>query len=55
MLDDVKNELQRNEPNQFRIRGAIEVLANVVQTVVATPQVYQLLKGAAALLGLQLP
>ena len=55
LLSDVKNELQRDEPNRFRIRGALEGLAITIQTVAAAPQAYQLLKGAAALLGLQLP
>jgi hypothetical protein len=33
----------------------LEGLAITIQTVAAAPQAYQLLKGAAALLGLQLP
>ena len=55
LVSDVKNELQREEPNRFRIRGALEGLATTIQTISAAPQAYQLLKGAAALLGLQLP
>lgn len=54
LVSDVRNELRRNEPNGFRIRGALQGLATTIQTVAAAPQAYQLLKGAAALLGLQL-
>jgi hypothetical protein len=55
LVSDIQRELQRKEPNRFRIRGAMEGLATTIQTISATPQAYQLLKGAAALLGLQLP
>lgn len=55
LVSDVKNELRREEPNGLRIRGALQGLATTIQTVAAAPQAYQLLKGAAALLGLQLP
>jgi len=55
LVTDVKSELQRAEPNGFRIRGALQGLATAIQTIAAAPQAYQLLKGAAALLGLQLP
>ena len=55
LVSDVKRELQRDQPNRLRIRGALQGLATVIQTLAAAPQAYQLLKGAAALLGLQLP
>jgi D-glycero-beta-D-manno-heptose 1-phosphate adenylyltransferase len=55
LVSDVKNELQRDNPNGSRIRGALQGLGTVIQTVALTPEVYQLLKGAAALLGIQLP
>jgi hypothetical protein len=55
LVSDVKRELQRDQPNRLRIRGAFQGLATVIQTLAAAPQAYQLLKGAAALLGLQLP
>ncbi len=55
LVTDVNKELSRNEPNGFRIRGALQGLATTIQTVAAAPQAYQLLKGAAALLGLHLP
>lgn len=55
LVSDINKELNRKEPNGFRIRGALQGLATTIQTVAAAPEAYQLLKGAAALLGLQLP
>jgi hypothetical protein len=55
LVADLESEIKRAEPNKHRIRGALQGLANIVQTIAAVPQVYQLIKGAAALFGLQLP
>jgi hypothetical protein len=55
LVSDVTNEIKRQKPNAFRIRGALQGIASTIQTMAAAPQAYQLLKGAAALLGLQLP
>lgn len=55
LISDVRGELERDEPNGLRIRGALQGLATTVQSIAAAPEAYQLLKGAAALIGLQLP
>lgn len=55
LIADVEHEIKRDKPNSLKIRGALQGLAITVQTISAAPQAYQLLKGAAALLGLQLP
>lgn len=55
LVKDLEGEIQRPKPNKHRIRGALQGLATTVQTVAAAPEAYQLIKGAAALLGLQLP
>lgn len=55
LASDVRGELQRNNPNGFRIRGALQGIATTIQTLAAASGAYQLLKGAAALVGLQLP
>ena len=52
---DAQSEVQQDSPNRLRLRGALSGLASTVQTLASAPQAYQLLKGAAALLGLQLP
>jgi HPt (histidine-containing phosphotransfer) domain-containing protein len=55
LVKDLEGEIQRPKPNKHRIRGALQGLATTVQTIAAAPEAYQLIKGAAALLGLQLP
>ena len=55
LVKDLEGEIQRPKPNKHRIRGALQGLATTVQTIAAAPDAYQLIKGAAALLGLQLP
>jgi len=55
LASDVRGELQRDKPNGFRIRGGLQGIATTIQTLAAAPEAYQLLKGAAALVGLQLP
>lgn len=55
LVSDLGGEIQRAKPNSHRIRGALQGLATTVQTIAAAPEVYQLIKGAAALFGLQLP
>ncbi len=55
LLSDLEAEMERPEPNSQRIRAALWGLAMTVQTLAATPQAYQLVKGAAALFGLALP
>jgi len=55
LVSDVEKETNRDQPNRFRICGALQGLATTVRTIAAAPQAYEVLKGAAALLGLQLP
>ncbi len=55
LVSDVETEIKRNKPNASRIRGALQGIATSIQTMAAARQAYQLLKGAASLLGLQLP
>jgi hypothetical protein len=55
LVGDLRTEMDRPKPNRSRIRGAILGLATTIQTIAAAPQVYNLLKGAAALFGLRLP
>ena len=55
LLSDLEGEIKRPHPNGHRVRGALQGLATIVQTLAVAPQTYQLIKGAAALFGLQLP
>lgn len=55
LAEDVRAELERDRPNPHRLRGALQGLAAMVQTVASAPQAYGHLKGAAALVGLNLP
>ena len=55
LVSDITNEIKRSKPNTFRIRGALEGLALTVRTLGSASSAYKLIKGAASLLGLQLP
>lgn len=55
LVRDVRQEMERPEPNSLRIRGALQGIATTVQTMGSAAGAYQLLKGAAALFGLTLP
>jgi hypothetical protein len=55
LVSDVENEIERDRPNIFRIRSALQGLATSIQTIAAASQAYQLLKGVASFFGLQLP
>ena len=55
IVTETMAELETEEPNRLKVRSAISGLATTVRTMAASPQAYELLKGAAALLGLQLP
>lgn len=55
LVSDAEKEIIRDQPNRFRICGALQGLATTIRTIAAAPQAYEVLKGAAALLGLQLP
>ncbi|MEX2374982.1 MAG: hypothetical protein WD942_05265 [Dehalococcoidia bacterium] len=48
-------EMEKEEPNSLKLRSAFQGLATTVQTLGAASNAYQLLKGAASLLGLVLP
>jgi len=55
LIDDAEREVDRAKPNVHKIRGALLGIAVTVQALAAAPQAYQLLKGAASLVGLDLP
>jgi len=55
LVSDIETEIHRDRPNKLKIRGALQGIAMTIQTIAAAPEAYQLLKGAASLMGLQLP
>jgi len=55
LVQDTTTELDKPTPNTLRIRSALSTLATTVQTMGSAAGAYQLLKGAAALLGVHLP
>ncbi len=55
LVSDVEAEIKREHPNTSKIRGSLISLATTIQASAAAPHAYQLLKGAAALIGLDLP
>ena len=55
LVDETATELEKPEPNGLKVRSALQGLATTMQAVASAPQVYILLKGAASLLGLDLP
>ena len=55
LVQDVRRELDREEPNPHHIRGALQGIGTTIQTMGSAGGAYQLLKGAAALFGLALP
>lgn len=55
LISDIEAELARPEPNHGRVQGALSGLASTIQTLGSASAAYQLLKGAAALVGVTLP
>jgi len=55
VITDAKTELSREHPNRSRLQGAFMTIATTVQALGSAAPAYQLLKGAAALVGVTLP
>lgn len=55
LVEETVAELEKPEPNRLKVRSGLQGLATTVQAVASAPQAYNLLKGAASLLGLDLP
>jgi hypothetical protein len=55
VIDDVRNELSTSKPNMLRIQGALGGIASSIQTLGSATAAYQVLKAAAALVGVHLP
>jgi len=55
VVDLALAETRKPRPNMVKLRGAAFGLATAVQTLGAVPTAYQLVKAAAAAIGVQLP
>lgn len=55
LADDAASEARKDQPNGHRLRGALTGLAMAIQTLGSASEAYKLLRGAAALIGLNLP
>jgi hypothetical protein len=55
VIADTRNEISKSVPNVPKVRGTLMAIAATVQTLGSAAAAYQLLKGAAALLGVNLP
>ena len=52
---DIRAEVSKPSPSPLRLQGALATLATTIQTMGSTAAAYQLLKAAAASVGLPLP
>lgn len=55
VVQDAEAEVACPTPNLVRLRGALSAIAATIQTLGSARSAYELLRGAAALIGLQLP
>jgi hypothetical protein len=55
LVTEAKSEVEKDKPNSFRLRGVLSGIGMAVQTLGSAREAYHLLKGAAALIGLNLP
>lgn len=55
VVDELQAEIRKPSPNRLRLVGALTGLASTVQTLGSAAAAYQILKGAAALVGVALP
>lgn len=55
LVVDARQELSKQQPNTLKLRGAISAIATSIQTLGSARAAYDLLKGAASLLGVHLP
>jgi hypothetical protein len=55
VVGDAEQEIRSDRPNIIRVQGALSALATTVQTLGSARAAYELLRGAAAVLGIYLP
>ncbi len=55
VVAEVRQELDKAQPNALRVRSAMTGIASTIQTLGAAAPAYALVKGALALLGVHLP
>ena len=55
VIKDAKIEVALEKPNLARLRGSLMAIATTVQALGSAAPAYQLLKAAAALVGVTLP
>jgi len=55
LVTEARAEVQKDQPNGLKLRTALGGIAIAVQTLGSAAGAYQLLKGAAALIGVHLP
>ena len=55
LVQDSKTEADKQKPNLTRLKGALLVIANSIQSVAGLRPAYETLKGALALVGVTLP
>jgi len=55
VINDAKSEVALEKPNLARLRGSLMAIATIVQALGSAAPAYQLLKSAAALIGVTLP
>lgn len=55
LVSELRTELEKDAPNGIRIRSMLQGVATTVQTLASAPKAYQLLKGVAGFIGLDLP
>jgi hypothetical protein len=55
VVDETTTELAKPAPNGLKLRAGMSAVATTIQTLGSAGAAYQVLKGAAALVGLQLP
>lgn len=55
VVGDIRGELAKESPNMSKVRGALIAISTTIQTLGSAAGAYDLLKGAAALIGVHLP
>jgi hypothetical protein len=55
IVEETKSELAKPKPNGLRVKAGISAVAATIRTMGSMPEAYQLLKGGASLIGIELP
>jgi len=55
LIEDASGEAKKESPNGLKLRGVLTGIGTAIMTLGSTREAYNLLKGAAALIGLHLP